>query len=126
MLVMHVRRPALALTIFCALVGFVSGFGLGQFKIPGYGSIGSLASGLLISIATYAWFRNDSDRELYPRSTSLNIAFVALTPFVLPYYLLRSRGIGRGIAAIGVAILIYVFYVIAAVLGVLSVRLLRI
>ena len=90
---MYAFRPTLSLTIICVLVGFITGFGTAQFKISGYESIGSLASVLAISVATY-----------------------------LP----RSRGVIGGMRALGVAALIYIAYVVAAVIGVVAVRLLRI
>jgi hypothetical protein len=123
---MRSSRPTLALTVFCALVGFVSGCGMAQFKIPGYESIGALASGVVISIAAFAWFRSDSESRLYSRSTIFNIAYVGFTIFVLPYYLMRSRGIRGGARAIGVAVLIYILYLMTMLLGALFVRALRI
>jgi hypothetical protein len=52
----------------------------------------------------------------------LNIAFVGLTLFVLPYYLIRSRGLKTGIMAIGVGIAMYFLYVLAALVGIVFIR----
>jgi hypothetical protein len=123
---MRVIRPTLTLTIICVVVGFITGFGMAQFRISSYESIGSLASAIAISVATFVWLRSDATGRVYRRSTAFNIAFVGLPILVLPYYLLRSRGAIRGLQAIGVAVAIYIAYVIALVFGVTAVRLLRI
>jgi hypothetical protein len=115
--------PTRALTLFYALVGFVSGCGLAQFRIPGYDSIGAIAGALLLSIATFAWFRADSCRRSFRRSATLDIAFVGITILVLPYYLIRSRGLRAGIVAIGAGLSIYVLHALATVMGALFVRL---
>lgn len=115
-------KPATALLAFCAVVGFISGCGAAQFG--GGFSIGTACSVLLLSIATFAWFRDDSSRRSYKRSAILNIAFVGLT-LVVPYYLLRSRGIKGGTIAIGAAISIYFAYNISAIFGVLLIRFLN-
>jgi hypothetical protein len=114
--------PTLALTLFYALVGFVSGCGLAQFRIPGFGSMGAIAGALLLSIATFTWFRVDSVQRSFPRSATLDVAFVGLTMFVLPYYLIRSRGLKAGLKAIGAGLAIYVLNVFATVTGALFVR----
>ena len=119
---MRSLSPTLALTLFYALVGFVSGCGLAQFRIPGYGSIGAIAGGLLLSIATFIWFRADSFQRSFGRSATLDVAFVGLTILVLPYYLIKSRGLKAGILAIGAGLSIYVLYALATVMGALFVR----
>ena len=119
---MRSLSPTRALTLFYALVGFVSGCGLAQFRIPGYGSIGAIAGGLLLSIATFIWFRADSFHRSFHRSATLDVAFVGLTMLVLPYYLIRSRGLKAGIMAIGAGLSMNVLYALATVMGALSVR----
>jgi hypothetical protein len=114
--------PTRTLTLFYALVGFASGCGLAQFRIPGYDSIGSLAGGLLLSIAAFVWFRADSFQRSFRRSPTLDVAFVGLTALVLPYYLIRSRGLKAGLMAMGAALSIYALYLLAAVMGALFVR----
>jgi hypothetical protein len=116
------RSPTPALALFCALVGFASGCGLAQFKIPGYDSIGALAGGLLLNIAAFMWFRADAMQRSFHRSARLNVAFVGLTILVLPYYLIRSRGPKAGLIAIGAGVSIYVLYTLAAVMGVVFIR----
>jgi len=119
---MRSLSPTLALTLFYALVGFVSGCGFAQFRIPGYGSIGAIAGGLLLSITTFIWFRADSFHRSFRRSATLDVAFVGLTMLVLPYYLIKSRGLKAGILAIGAGLSIYVLYALATVMGALFVR----
>ena len=116
--------PTVALTLFYALVGFASGCGVAQFRIPGYDSIGAVAGGLLLSIAAFMWFREDSFQRSFRRSPTLDVAFVGLTALVLPYYLIRSRGLKAGLGAIGAGLSIYVLYRLAIIMGALFVRLL--
>jgi hypothetical protein len=118
---MRSLSPTLALTLFYALVGFVSGCGLAQFRIPGYGSIGAIAGTLLLSIATFIWFRADSFQRSFRRSAALDVTFVGLTIIVLPYYLIKSRGLKAGIMAMGAGLSIYVLYALAIVMGALFV-----
>jgi hypothetical protein len=118
---MRPLSPTLALTLFYALVGFVSGCGLAQFRIPGFGSMGALAGALLLSIATFTWFRIDSLQRSFPRSATLDVAFVGLTVFVLPYYLIHSRGLKAGLKAIGAGLSIYVLNALTTVMGALFV-----
>jgi hypothetical protein len=119
---MMATSPTLALTLFCAMAGFASGCGIAQFRIPGYGSIGAFAGVLLLNIAAFIWFRADSFQRSFRRSPTFDVAFVGLTVLVLPYYLIRSRGLRAGLMAIGAALSIYVLYLIAMLMGVLFIR----
>ena len=119
---MRPLSPTQTLTLFYALVGFVSGCGVAQFRIPGFGSMGPFAGGLFLSIATFAWFRADSLQRSFRRSPALDVAFVGLTLIVLPYYLIKSRGIKVGLKATGAGLSIYVLNIFAAVIGELFVR----
>src|SRR5277367_6136634 len=115
-------RPALVLTMFYALVGFVSGCGLAQFRLPGYESMGAFANVLLLNMATFAWFRNDASQQSYPRSAVLNVGVVGLSLLALPYYLLKSRGLKRGVMAIGLGVSIFLLSGVAEILGILFTR----
>jgi hypothetical protein len=123
---MYTARPTTALTVVFAVVGFITGCGMAQFRIPGYGSVGAITSVLVLSFATFAWFRNDAVRRLYPSSPAFNIAFVAFTIAALPYYLLRSRGVWGTARSLGAAFLIYILYVATMILGTVLVRAFRI
>jgi hypothetical protein len=48
--------------------------------------MGAIAGGLLLSIATFTWFRADSFKRSFRRSATLDVVFVGLTLLVLPYY----------------------------------------
>jgi hypothetical protein len=119
---MRPLSPTRMLTLFYALVGFVSGCGLAHFRIPGFGSMGAIVGDLLLSFATFAWFRADSFQRSFRRSPALDVAFVGLTMFVLPYYLIKSRGLKAGVKATGAGLSIYVLYVFATVIGALFAR----
>jgi hypothetical protein len=121
---MFSNRPTIALTVFVAVVGLIAGCGIGHFKIAA--SIGSLVCVILLSVAVFAWFREDASRLLYRRSFVFNIAFVSLTIIVLPYYLFRSRGLWSGLGAIGVAALIYIIFNMALLAGALLVLALKV
>jgi hypothetical protein len=114
--------PIQKLVLFYALVGFVSGCGLARFKIPGFGSMGAIAAGLFLSVATFVWFRTDSQQRSFRRSAMFDAAFVGLTLIVVPYYLIKSRGLKAGLKATGVALSIYVLNIFATVIGALFVR----
>lgn len=77
---------------------------------------------LLISIATFAWLRSDSSQRNFARTPIFNIAFVGLTFVVLPYYLVKSRGLKKGAGAIGISVLIYLLYNTAMLIGMLVER----
>lgn len=72
---------------------------------------------LVFSFLTFLWYRRDSDQYGYRRSRGLNVAIILLTPFAVPYYLLRSRPAGHKLRALlkcaGFALLI----VLSAALG---------
>lgn len=118
-------RPTLALALFCVSVGFVSGCGLAHFRLPGFESMGFFGGALLLSFATFAWFREDALARSYTRSRALDIGFVGLSFLILPYYLIKSRGLKRGVIAIGIAASMYLLYNFSAVVGVIFMRILK-
>ena len=88
--------------------------------------MGAFAGALLLSIATFTWFRFDSVQRSYPRSAILDIAFVGLTILVLPYYLIRSRGLRSGLKAIGAGVSIYALNIFATLAGALLIGVIRV
>lgn len=114
--------PTQKLVLFYVLVGFVSGCGLAEFKIPGFGSIGAITAGLFLSAATFEWFRADSYQRSFRGSATLDFAFVGLTAIVLPYYLIKSRGLRAGLKATAAGLSIYLLNISATVFGALFVR----
>lgn len=114
--------PTQKLVFFYALVGFVSGCGIAQFKIPGFDSMGAIAGALFLSIATFVWFRTDSYQRSFRRTATLDVAFVGLTLIVLPYYLIKSRGLRSGLKATAAGFSIYVLNIFATAIGALFVR----
>jgi hypothetical protein len=50
------------------------------------------------------------------------MAFVGLTFVVLPYYLIKSRGLKKGAGAIGISVLIYLLYSTAVLIGIIVER----
>jgi hypothetical protein len=108
--------PTFVISTFLAVMGFAMGCGSAQFSRSGMYSMGDVGGALLVSIATFMWVREDAWRR----------SFVGLTPFVLPYYLCKTRGLGRGLIAIGIALALYALTVFSAVLGVLFIRSLKV
>jgi hypothetical protein len=119
---MRMHSPTLAVTLFYALVGFATGCGIAQFRIPVYESFGGFAGGLLLSIAAFTWFRADSFQRSFRRSPTLDVAFVGLTLLVLPYYLIKSRGLKGGLLAIAAGLSIYFLSAVASIMGALFIR----
>jgi hypothetical protein len=64
--------------------------------------------------AVLVWVRLDAKNRSFRVPWSLWIALAGLTGIALPYYLLRSRGAGAGLCAIGWALVLFsvtmVFY----------------
>lgn len=65
---------------------------------PNVAVMGLLA--LLSNFFAFAWYCRDSDAVGYRRSLLLNIAVIALGPFAIMYYLVRSRPAGRRLRAV--------------------------
>jgi hypothetical protein len=84
--------------------------------------MGAIAGALLLSIATFTWFRADSFQRSFSRSATLDVAIVGLTMLVLPYYLIRSRGLSAGLKAIAAGLSIYALNILATLIGALFVR----
>jgi len=88
--------------------------------------MGDLGSALLLSIAIFMWVREDAWRRSYVRSNTFNVSLIGLTLLVLPYYLFKTRGLSRGLKAIGVVLALYALVVFSSVLGALFIRLLEV
>jgi hypothetical protein len=84
--------------------------------------MGTVGIALLLNIATFVWFYNDSARRGYRRSNALNIGFVGAGFLVVPYYLVKSRGLKRGLLAMVGALLIYLFSLVMAFVGAVLIR----
>ena len=68
------------------------------------------------SLLAFQWYWLDSELRGYRRSIPLNVSVVALAGIALPYYLFRSRGVKGGF--VGVGLLVLLFVVAAALIGV--------
>ena len=82
---------------------FVSGF-IGGVLTQVYSPVGRVTkldlAVMLIGLGCiFCWFRFDSDERNYRRSPILSIMMIALAILAMPYYLFRTRGIGKGIVA---------------------------
>jgi hypothetical protein len=80
-----------------------------------------IASGIGINILTLAWCKIDAKERNYRLSKHFPLFVVLLGIFTLIYYLLRSRGIGRGLISIGWLIGYIVTVFIALLIAILVV-----
>jgi phage-related minor tail protein len=95
------KRPSATTlaTLACLAVVLVDGFARGYMapgKAPGALMV---ATTLLVNFTVFAWYRADSDRLAFRRSSLLSMAVTGLTVFALPYYLVRTRGGRNGLIA---------------------------
>jgi hypothetical protein len=80
----------------------------------------------LVSIAlAFIWFRGDANERGYQRSLLRNAIVIAFAIVALPYYLFRTRGAVRGLAATGVFIAITVAYSVLEYAGEYAVYLMQ-
>jgi hypothetical protein len=71
----------------------------------------NLAMMVFGNILLFMWFRIDAIERRYDRSKFLNVAVIGLPLVAFSYYLLRSRGLLKGLGAI----LVYVVAAIGAI-----------
>ena len=68
-------------------------------------AIAPYAYSLIFSIVVFLWYRIDTERRDYLRTTLSSSAIIFVPLLALPYYLIRSRGAWRGaIAVVGCVI----------------------
>ena len=75
---------------------------------------------LLGALAIFAWYVADSNQREYRRSLILNIFVIGISVLALPYYLLRTRGISKGVLAIAMFILFTLAYMFLQYVGSLA------
>lgn len=87
--------------VWISLVSVIEGL------LVGYLALGPLAlpvsgvGALTISLLMFAWYRHDALECGYRRSRVLDSAQIAVAVVALPYYLIRSRGLRRGLLVSG-------------------------
>lgn len=69
------------------------------------------------NILLFMWFRRDAIERQYERSTFLNVAVIGLPLLAFSYYLMRSRGLSRGLIAVGVYLIAALGAVVVGVVG---------
>lgn len=73
---------------------------------------------VLLSLAlVFLWFWRDARARGYKASVFLMLAMLVLTVVALPYYLFRSRGLGAGIQALALSILVFAGTMVAYHVG---------
>jgi hypothetical protein len=80
-----------------------------------------IASGIGMNILALAWCKIDAKNRNYQLSKHFPLFVVLLGIFTLIYYLLRSRGIGRGLISIGWLVVYIVTVFVALTVAVLIV-----
>lgn len=93
------KRNAAFLSVLAA-IAFFAGI-IQQFAVRANAVLlqSGLPYGIFMLAMLFAWYKRDANERGYRRSMGLNIMVVALAIIALPYYLCRSRGFARGIAA---------------------------
>ena len=76
--------------------------------------------GLAFNFVSFVWYCRDSDAVAYRRTLGLNICVIALGPFAVSYYLLRSRPRGRRLRMILRLLGFIVLLVAASALGTIA------
>jgi hypothetical protein len=79
-----------------------------------------LLSGFLSSFLPFYWYRLDSEARRFHRSRWMSTGIVALTPIVVPIYLLRSRPRGKRLGALLRCLGFGVLMIAAVMLGALA------
>jgi hypothetical protein len=105
--------------IFILLLMVLDGFIDATYATHGFDQplAWSLPLTLVFSFLTFLWYRRDSDQCNYRRSRWLNVGIIALSPVVLPYYLLRSRPHGQKLRALLRCVGFVVLMVLASAVG---------
>lgn len=105
--------------IFILLLMVLDGFIDATYAAHGFDQplAWSLPLTLVFSFLTFLWYRRDSDQHSYRRSRWLNVGIIALSPVVLPYYLLRSRPHGQKLRALLRCVGFVVLMVLASAAG---------
>lgn len=93
------RRIILIYIPLVATIGIIVGMILGSRSR--YELLINIATGIGMNILTLAWCKIDARERNYRLSKHFPLFVVLLGIFALVYYLLRSRGIGRGLISIG-------------------------
>ena len=100
----------------------VTGLALGvlsQFVRPGqvWGYLLLAVCGVAQSFLIFLWYRLDAQKRGFRRSKVLNTGIAGITTLALPYYLFRSRGFLGGLAAIVLALLLFLGTLFMIIVG---------
>ena len=100
----------------------VTGLALGvlsQFVRPGqvWGYLLLAVCGFAQSFLIFLWYRLDAQKRGFRRSKMLNTGIAGITTLALPYYLFRSRGFLKGLAAIVLALLLFLGTLFMIIVG---------
>jgi hypothetical protein len=106
------------LFVYIPVLAFVSllvDMMLGTNQIVG---IFDLAAGIALNVLGLMWARIDAGERRYELSQYFTVAVILLGVFAIAYYLFRSRGFEKGLAATGLMILYFIGVVF--VIGILA------
>ena len=108
---MHTKTFALlAITATAIAVGTLSGLSEPSLLIAFIAQGLTLIAGAL----TYVWSKLDVSQRRVRTSTEFNGLVILATPVSLPFYFLRTRGLGRGLLATALFYLCMVGWVLLA------------
>lgn len=99
------------------LTGLIAGV-LGQYFYPGAEFVPSdLWLMPVFVFLIFLWYRLDSNSLSFRRTRWLSLGIIAIAIVALPYYLFLSRGLKRGLVALGWAVLVFLISGAATVAG---------
>ena len=91
--------------VYLLVAGGVTSLFDPYFEITDYYEIYYASTTILILGLIFAWYHVDSDNEGYQRSIWMNVFILAIAIVAIPVYLFVSRGVRRGISAVGYLLL---------------------
>jgi hypothetical protein len=97
------RRITLIYVPLVMIASVIAGMVIGS-RSP-YIAFFDIAAGVTLNILAFSWCKIDAKEREYQLSKHFPLFVVLLGIFTVMYYLLRSRGVGRGLISIGRLIL---------------------
>src|SRR5690242_4719270 len=99
---MNEARPKRTVLLILVLVWAIDGIIEAVISHRGGGYIAyTLGHGLLTAFLGLLWVQYDSTERGYPLSKALKVMVCLFGAIAIPYYLLRTRGLGGGVIGIG-------------------------
>src|SRR3954469_15297758 len=103
---MNDARPKRIVLLILVIVWAIAGILEAVINHRGAGYVAyTVGHGLLTTFLGLLWVQYDSTERGYPLSKALKVMVCLFGAIAIPYYLLRTRGLGGGVIGIGKAML---------------------